>query len=49
MSTYSRQMFISVVLMLTVAAILTVGFVGCEYRTPSDPTEATEPPSPPPF
>jgi hypothetical protein len=45
MSTYARQMFISVALMLTVAAVLAIGFVGCEYRTPSDPTTATDPPS----
>ena len=45
MSTYARQMFISVVLMLTLAGLLAVAFVGCEYRTPSDPTTATDPPS----
>jgi hypothetical protein len=45
MSTYARQMFISVLLMLTVAAVLAIGFIGCEYRSPSDPTIATDPPS----
>jgi hypothetical protein len=45
MSTYARQMFISVALMLMVAGVLAVGFVGCEYRQPSDPTISTDPPS----